>query len=519
MDMLNGEPPRYKPNWWKRFLIWIAGGDLATLKSCPAHDWDNMYAVAWLMIATWVYQTGLFTIVGNRLFAEPGQFQPLLLLPSMFCATFVMLIDSYMIMRSGWHLGGIQELKRGGIDISGGPAARLKAGLFLSVRIVLSLGLAQLTAIFVSLLIFGHTIDAQVRDTYLKANAHLVGPATALIDGMIKRATDAYNAEIRRVNDLAAQVATLRQNEIDPSANDAQIQAAQQEVAQLTAEKTKADDAVAAAQAFADDELGGIKGSPLNSGREGRGLRYAAAGQKVTDAQAHDQAVTARLAAARKRLDDLRQQVAAGNVVLKQQAHAQLPGFEATLRTERKALADLKEQLEKLIAGRDAAIRAAIEQAPDHVEVDNGLIAQITVLKDIAEKNRDIAVLILLIDFVSFGFELAAVLAKVTSYVPTTYATILARDAYMGAVRIVDEMTDELNKRGGGGSSEDPTPASPVDPPGGIPGSGGAVVSPFEGTEEPIPPAPQPLTAKRKRGRPRKYPLTSPNGQDKPKAA
>ena len=49
---------------------------------------------------------------------------------SIFIATFILFIDSYMVMRSGWHLSGIQELKRGGWDISGGMTVRIKAGYF-----------------------------------------------------------------------------------------------------------------------------------------------------------------------------------------------------------------------------------------------------------------------------------------------------------------------------------------------------------------------------------------------------
>jgi hypothetical protein len=66
----------------------------------------------------------------------------------------------------------------------------------------------------------------------------------------------------------------------------------------------------------------------------------------------------------------------------------------------------------------------------------------------------------LLIDLTSFGFELAAVLAKVTSYVPTTYAALLARDAYMQVVHIVDEMMVQLNH----GSGETDLFGNSVDP-------------------------------------------------------
>ncbi len=84
------------------------------------------------------------------------------MIASLFIATFILFIDSYMIMRSGWHLSGIAELKRGGLDISGGPVARIKTGFFLTFRIMLSIGLAQLTAIFVSLLIFAADINSPI---------------------------------------------------------------------------------------------------------------------------------------------------------------------------------------------------------------------------------------------------------------------------------------------------------------------------------------------------------------------
>ena len=45
----------------------------------------------------------------------------------------------------------------------------------------------------------------------------------------------------------------------------------------------------------------------------------------------------------------------------------------------------------------------------------------------------------------SFGLELAAVLVKVTSFVPTTYAALLARDAYLGVLRMANAMVAELN--------------------------------------------------------------------------
>jgi hypothetical protein len=156
MDM-SDVPRMPKASISMKFLIRLAGADEETLRRCPPQDWDNVRAVGELMICTWLYQTGLFSVITHRLFAPPGQIRPELVLISMFGASFISLIDSYMVMRSGWHLSGIEELKRGGIDVSGGPLARIKANIFLAIRILLSIGIAQLTAIFLSIIIFAAT--------------------------------------------------------------------------------------------------------------------------------------------------------------------------------------------------------------------------------------------------------------------------------------------------------------------------------------------------------------------------
>jgi hypothetical protein len=162
MEESNVPPPAPKAGLLARLLIKIAGVDEQTLRLCPPHDWENALAVAGLMILGLLYQSTLFALVGHQLWASPGQIRPEIVVGSIFIATFIMFIDSYMIMRSGWHLSGIAELRRAGLDISGGPVARIKAGLFLAFRIVLSIGLAQLTAVFVSLLIFGADVNSPI---------------------------------------------------------------------------------------------------------------------------------------------------------------------------------------------------------------------------------------------------------------------------------------------------------------------------------------------------------------------
>jgi hypothetical protein len=478
-----------------KFILKITGVDEETLRQCPPQDWDNVRAIGEIMICTWLYQCALFYIIGDRLFAEAGQIRPDVALAAMFIATFIMAIDSYMIMRSGWHLSGIEELKRGGLDVAGGTLARAKAAVFLAIRIALSIGLAQLTAIFVALLIFGADIDARLLDKYREANAPLIATATTLVDGAIGRATAAATAQSDHVASLTAQATTVRQNEIESP----QVQEAQREVARLIEENAKAEQDVKTAETFATNEMAGIRGANSNSGQAGRGPRYRAAMDQLTGAQTRAQKAARELNGARERLDNVRANTPANDTV-RQRSHDQLIELEQTLAAEKAQLAVLKDDLAKLTAGREAAIRRSVEEAPGHVALEQGFLQQLIVLGQIADESRRIALVILLIDLVSFGFELAAVLAKVTSYVPTTYAVLLARDAYMRAVRVVDDMVAELKTR------ETDPPSSPDIIPPGHPLDIGETIdvtpAPEAGAINPEPPP-----ARRKRGRPRKNPL------------
>jgi hypothetical protein len=512
MDTQNDrQSPHIKPGWWMKFSMKITGVDEETLSNCPQHDRNVVKALGEILALGWLYMTALFAGIGHALFAAPGQFRPDIVLVAMFVATFILCIDSYMFFRSGWHANGIGEMMRGGLDISGGPYARIKANIFLAVRVGLSIGLAQLTAIFVSLLIFSADIHTRIEDAYQKANAHLIGPAAAPIDAEIKRETDAVTVQTEHVNALSAQMSVLRQHEIDPDTANPRVKEAEAEVARLTTEKTKANEAVTQAETFAANEYGGIRGVAGNSGIAGRGPRYRAALQELANARIHAQQTDADLASARARLDALRQPGSATAEI--QRAHEQLPDFQKDLDAETAKLADLKKRLAALIAGREDAIRRAVESAPDHVNYDDGFLARIRVLGQIAREDTKIASVIILIDIVSFGFELAAVLAKVTSFVPTAYAAFLARDAYLRVVRIVDEITSEL-KTIDGWDPKWPELLSPESA-GGEPD---AKLMP-----DPQPPAgpnnPNPQPLKRGRGRPRKHPLpgqplNNANGQE-----
>jgi hypothetical protein len=112
---------------------------------------------------------------------------------------------------------------------------------------------------------------------------------------------------------------------------------------------------------------------------------------------------------------------------------------------------------------------------------------------------------------IAFGLEAAAVLAKVTSHVPTTYSGLLAKNSFMQGARMADDMTAELK------AMEDRQRPVTAPPPSEEPSSSKPDVDtpPDPGEDRPngadhaadlfgdsTPPVPQPP----KRGRPRKSP-------------
>jgi hypothetical protein len=500
-DPNGSEPTPRKFGLFTKFIFWITGVDEETMLKCPKHDVDNVCALGGLLIASFLWQTTLLSVIGDRLFSAPGEIRPVLLFGAVGIALFVLLIDSYIFYRSGFEISGIEELRRGGLEVGGGHGPASKFG-YLAARIVLSVGFAQLTAIFVALIIFGADIKSRILATYESANARVLHEVTAIIDADIQRANAAVKTQGARVDSLSAQITTLRQHDIDPTSGAPQIQQAQEEINQLIQEKTKADDAVIAAQNFATMELGGVKVAPGNSGIAGNGPRYKAATEAVENAKRHANEVGTSIDAARARLDSLHKELASSTVADQQRSHGELPGYEATLTSEEVKMANLKEQLDGLIKERPDAIRKGVESAPDYVPMNNGFLAQLIALEHIADEDHKIATVILLIDVCSFGLELAAVLAKVSSYVPMKYSALLAANSYAAVVRIVDELMAELNKAHAVEKEitfpPPPQPANDNERNGGS-SSGSDPFSDLDGPE------PQPPT--RPRGRPRKHPI------------
>jgi hypothetical protein len=136
------------------------------------------------------------------------------------------------------------------------------------------------------------------------------------------------------------------------------------------------------------------------------------------------------------------------------------------------------------------------------------MLAQIKGLETVTHEDTWIAFSVFVIELVSLGFELGLVLCKTAAYVPTIYSARRASDAYLGVVRVVDEMTAVLDK---GAANDNPFETSTSDT---AANDNQSVQHAANGTDGFTAPGDPPATPKRKRGRPRKYPQ-----QTSPKAA
>src|SRR5262249_51443978 len=135
-----------------------------------------------------------------------------------------------------------------------------------------------------ALLVFAPDIASSLHKRFLDANSHLISAATAQVDATIKGAADELTTQTGRVKSLSAQEIALRQNQIDSSANDPQLQQVLQEITNLGARKSKAEDELQAAETRASNEQGGIRGDGT-SGNPGRGPRYRAILDQVQNAR------------------------------------------------------------------------------------------------------------------------------------------------------------------------------------------------------------------------------------------
>lgn len=440
MDAQQTFVPRTEFNWLKKVLIYIGGGDPETLARCPTVERDHILLLALIPICVFLYQAGIYGLTAHYLFAAPDSFRPDLVLIGLFLAAFFLVQDIYCFNRALSYTAGAIEL---GLPAS--PSSIAKTALFAAIRLAEAIGISQLCAIFFALILFTPDIGASIKNEWLRANATLIAVASQPVDAGIRRQTDLVNKQADVVTQLSGQVSQLQAKQVDPSAGDPQMEQAQAELKALLDQKAAADQAVIAAQQFASNELAGIRGSPQNSGKPGKGPRRAAALEQLRDVQDRAKSLETSIAAARARIDALRKQLDANGTATKLEAHDELPVYEQSLAEARDKLNALETHLRELVGGRDAAIESAVEKAPDYVPYDNGLLHRVVVLEQIVNSDPKIFWMVVLIDLVALSFELAGVFAKLTVYIPSSYNALLVHDTY----RRIDDIADRMRKRNG----------------------------------------------------------------------
>ena len=367
----------------------------------------------------------------------------------------------------------------------------------------------MLTGIFTGLILFRADIDAVFDRQFLAANPKLIESARRHVEADIETAGDADKAARLHVAALEQQLAVARDGAIGPANYDAALRKGQNDVARAEAEKLQRDKELASAERYAANELAGAKGDASNSGVRGRGPNRVAAEERVQAAResvaAAEQAVNLTLG----ELDGLRKQSGTNADNGAKQAGAQLPFLQNDLAAAQAEAERTRNRAAQMKADRDQAIRNEVANSPDCAGCGRGLVAQLAALERISGDRR-VAALILLIDATSFGLELAAVLAKVTVFIPTTYAALLARNSYMRVIEIVDAMDLELNRASFDAVDDPNLPPVPT-----FNKSGPHLDDTTDGDDDPFPGSPRPtggpaLTegAKRPRGRPRKFAIS-----------
>lgn len=434
-------------NTFTRFQIWLTGTDPVLLARCPARDIGNVKTIAWLMMGVWIWQTTMFALVAHMMLARAGDIRPALIATAMLIATLILLIDSYMIMRSSWYVHGLEELKRGGLGIQVSLAARIKSWMSLAVRLFISLVLAMLIALFCAVLLFGKDISKDIESAYQQQNARLMAAVTARIDNELKKMADAVAAATAVMTRLNDDEASLRRIIVDPAVTDAEMKLTLDRIARLEGVKRNAERALTEAEAFAANELGGIRGAPGNSGIPGSGPVRRAAEERLQAARRASENAGRELTAAQARLRELQELSAASARRRADTAAQKLADVTRDRPIAQTRLTALEEEYRTMSARREQAIQAALEADPAYLPKDDGLLARVRVLKQMMN-DPWVFTIVVLFDLAFFALELAAVLSKITTFVPASYSVELAYEDYLRAYSYAQALADEINNLG-----------------------------------------------------------------------
>lgn len=482
-----------------RFLAMLVGADPDMLRECPGEDMRNVRTLAPLPLLVWIFQTWMWSYAAHMVLAEPGAFHLAYVAFAALLATIVLLLDVYLIFRSGWFRHGEAELRRGGMDVSGGRLARFKHMAFMLVRLLIAAGFAQLTALLLSLILFAPDIAGDLEQRFRQHNAELFAAAATRVEREIAGTEAALDTANNRIEAMTVEMTRLRQVMLEPIIDEPRLPPALERVARLEAVKSEADGELAEAELFAADELGGIRRAPGNTGIPGVGPVRAAAEERVTSTRRRAQNAAQELAAARAELREIEESVASAAAQKQEHARLRLQETSEEEQAERTRHGELSALYRGLVDNREARIRDVVLRDARHAPEEKGFLANVQALGRIAQDPISASV-ILLFEAVGFAVEFAAVLGKLLVYAPTYYERRLAREHYLDAHahaqaidRILRESENGSDPAEGSGLVPTDLAQAPASP-----GNGAGVPAPSaESTSASEPP-------RRKRGRPPK---------------
>jgi Domain of unknown function (DUF4407) len=477
-----------------RFDFFISGVEKALMRLCPERDVHLARILGWIMEIVWCWQTALFSVMAHMLLAPAGEIRPELILAGMLVATLVLLIDNYMIMRPSWFLHGLEELKRGGLIVPGNPWMRVKAFIFLAVRLALSFVFALLTAIMLGVLIFAKDIAGEIDRAYLQRNSELFNAAAARVDEDMRKNAEA-RAQVANTIALAEEEqARLREAAVNPGPENAELKPLLDRVARLEQVRIGAEQALVRARNFTNNEGVGLPGEPGNSREAGQGPKWKAGVERVAIAEWHLEQATKAFAAAQERLRQVQESIAIETRARLKTIEDRLAEVERSNQSEKTRLAGLEEAYRQLTENRERIIWESVRRDPSFVPKDEGFLARVRVLQKLSDDSTVFTV-VLLFELAFFVIELAAVLCKITAFVPTTYSVLLAKADFLRAVTAAQDVADEVAATRS--PRHPPTPPAPPEFP--SPPSGG---SPSAPPENPSGTGPSTSTPPRRRGRP-----------------
>jgi Domain of unknown function (DUF4407) len=472
-------------------LVSLVGADKEILvNECPKRDVAVLAHQGLTLMGGIIYVAASITLMAHKMLVPAGQFDLKITIAAVATGLLIGCLDALIFFRGTFFESGKSQIASdGGMKFPNAPNGLVKQLAKLALRLALSVPLSVLCGISLSLFVFQADVYDENWAAHLQRNQAITDQATQTSDAAIAHATKAVQLKETEIDSLSAQITALRSNTIGGASTGDDTQHDQGEIDALLKRKAAADDSVRSSETIQARE--GFKGVST--------ARYRAGAEEVINAKIHARQIADELKAARIRYEQSRQTRDAQRAAQRSRSDRQIPAFEQKLDRANAELDGLQGKLKTLTAGRNDFIRTAVESSPTHIPFNNGFLAQISALDDIAARNRRVWWVTLLLECAAVSLELGAVFSKFLVTIPTDYAKIFAKRAIVRAIEIADEIEARNNKTVPSENSKDPEPPPPPpandNEPGGEDEGGGQLAL------EALTSSPSP---KRGRGRPRK---------------